>query len=86
MTGTETFFVLIFTICAPNVCLILFLILGIVDEILKNLGIKRVITYCNYIMKLREKVNMGEYGVGMLDGRQEVAEMILKILHEKPRR
>lgn len=85
MTGTETFFVLSFTICAPIVCLILFFILGVVDEILKKLGTKRVITYCNSIMRLREEVNMGEYGVGMLDGRQEVAEMILKILHEKPR-
>lgn len=86
MTEVQIFFVWCFMFCSPIICIILFSIFSIIHEFNKKCGVDKIITLCNNLMEFKEEDDMGEYDLGLMDGRQEIAEMVLKILNERPRK
>lgn len=86
MTEVQIFFVWCFMFCSPIICIILFSIFNIIHEFNKKCGVDKIITLCNNIMKVKEEDYMGEYDLGLMDGRQEIAEEVLKMFNERTRR
>lgn len=78
----DLFIILFFVVGMPLLLAILFVIFCIIDGILKRVGTYKVIRICNKTLELHGNENMTEYGIGILEGKQQMANLILKILKE----
>ena len=83
MTEVESMSVLCLILGSIVGCVGLYFIIVILDRILKRLGVFKVIKLCRDCLKERERDDDGEYSIGLLDGRQEIARRIIEELKEK---